>query len=153
MINLMSSPRSLTSKPERMRQPIEVLAMYLELARASAKRQRPLVSARFLVLSMSMACQMGLERIARYCRTLILEQNPHHLVRNWLPSDGSDAENLLSLTQQLKRRYPLERAEQLLSQLNICVEDESHLFADHEEYAAHVLGETPQSIAAKLDRE
>ena len=63
-----------------MSRPVDVLGLYLHLARASLQRRRPHVSDRLLVIAGAVAAQMQLPKIAAYCRYKILKHNPRHLV-------------------------------------------------------------------------
>ena len=120
---------------------IDVLASYLHLARASQLRQRPHVRDRLLVLAGVAAARLSLARIAAYCRHLVLQHNPRHLLGRWATVDEAlQQEDFLSLLRTLQRRYPWERAEQMLARLGIERGHERDAYYTDEEYAAALLG-------------
>jgi hypothetical protein len=124
-----------------MTRPIEVLGMYLHLARASKIRQRPHVTDRLMLLAGVAAVRMHLPRIAAYCRWSILQHNPHHAVSRWNSLElAIEEEEFLSLLRQLQRRFPLERVEQMLDSLGIHTAGERQAYYTDEEYAASILG-------------
>src|SRR5262245_51957759 len=102
-----------------MRQPIDVLASYLRLARAAKLRKQPLVRDRVLLLAGVIAAQIDLAPIAAACREQILTHNPRHLVNRWRTiGEALDGEeDFQSLVSQLSTRYGPERVEQLVHQL------------------------------------
>ena len=135
-----------------MSSPVEQLGMYLHLARASQQRQRPLVRDRLLVLAGAIAVEMGLNGIAAYCRQQILDHNPRHFVGHWpslqlaLPD-----EEFQSHRRQLLRRFPQEKVEQMLDSLGIQMAREREVYFSDYEYAAAILGTTPQALDALFD--
>lgn len=124
-----------------MRRPIEVLGIYLHLVRASGHRRRPHVRDRLLLVSAEMAERQKLPRIAALCRHQILQHNAHHLIGHW-PTVGEALQQpeFQQLLRQVRRRYPLERAEQLLVMLGIELGQERETYFSDEEYAAGLLG-------------
>jgi rare lipoprotein A (peptidoglycan hydrolase) len=121
--------------------------MYLHLARASELRRRPQVRDRLLVVSAAAAQRIGLTRIAAYCRYRVLESNPHHLIRRWDTIETAlDEPDFLHFLKQLQRRYPQERAEQMLSDLEIEMGRERETYFTDEEYAASLLSVTPEKL-------
>ncbi len=132
-----------------MEDPGHYLAVYLHLARASGQRRRPHVRDRLLVLASVIAQQMKLTAIARYCRQEVLRHNAQHLIRRWETVDEAMAtEDFVCFLQQLRRRYPPERVEQMLATLEIDLAGERESYYSDYEYAAALLGTTP----AALDR-
>src|SRR4249920_3246481 len=103
-----------------MRQPIEVLADYLNLARAAAQRRQPLVKDRALLLAGVIAAQIDLAPIAAACRNAVLRHNRRHLVGRW-PTIGEalEEEDFQTLVSQLSTRYGPERVERMIEQLQI----------------------------------
>lgn len=124
-----------------MSDPIDLLALYLHLARNAGKRLRMQDRDRLLVISGFIAASMGLARIAAYCRKLILENNPGHMVRRWPDFEtairDSDFQHFLK---QIQRRFPQEKAEVMLANLGIDRANERELYIDDEEYAADIIG-------------
>ncbi|MHB8970981.1 MAG: hypothetical protein ACYC3X_11200 [Pirellulaceae bacterium] len=130
-----------------MSDPGQLLSTYLHLAAASQRRRRPHVRDRFLLLAGVVAIEMQLDPVAAYCRKLVLQHNPQHLVRRWSSlRQAVDDEEFLCFLKQLRRRYPQEKAEQLLQSLDIDVESERRAYYSDYEYAAALLGTTPAAL-------
>jgi len=126
---------------------IDALATYLHLVRASERRRRPLVRDRLLVIASARAARLGLPYIAAYCRHLILMHNPHHFVSHWATiTQAVFDEDFLHFLGRLERRYPLEKAEKMLDSLGITLENERATYYDDTEYAAAILGQTPERL-------
>jgi hypothetical protein len=137
----------------RMADPGYLLSIYLHLAQASQRRRRPHVRDRLLVLVAAIAATVGLARLADYCRHLILEHNPHHLVGRW-PTvlEAMETEDFHAYLRQVQRRYPQEKAERMLDSLGIELGRERESYYSDYEYAAALLGTTPDEIDAQLDQ-
>jgi hypothetical protein len=130
-----------------MSKPIDLLGMYLHLARASELRRRPHIRDRLLVVAGTLAEQCHEPRIAEYCRHQVLQRNPRHLLRRWPTIAAAlEEDDFLHYLKQLQRRYPLEKAEQMLSNLNIEMAHERETYFNDEEYAAALLGVTPETL-------
>ncbi len=126
---------------------IHLLGLYLHLAQASKKRQRPFVRDRLLLLAGVTAVNAGLSTIAACCRDEILQNNPQHMIRRWVSMKDALADlNFRQLVQQNLRRYPLEKAEQMLTSLGIDMSHESASYYSEYEYAAALLGTTPDTL-------
>ena len=126
---------------------IHLLGLYLQLAQASKKRQRPFVRDRLLLLAGVTAVTAGLSTIAACCRDEILQNNPQHMIRRWVSMEDALADvNFRQLVQQNLRRYPLEKAEQMLTSLGIDMSHESESYYSEYEYAAALLGTTPDIL-------
>jgi len=125
-----------------MSQPIDLLAMFLHLARASRQRRRPLVSDRLLLLSGVIAARMELSDIADRCRRHILAHNPQHMVRRWETfAEALEDSDFLHLLKQVQRRYPQEKAERMLVELGLDISHERDVYYSDEEYAKTLIGE------------
>jgi len=131
-----------------------ILGLYLHLAQASLRRNRPHVRDRLLILSGIIAEQMKLNEVAAYCRHLVLEHNPNHLIRRW-DSIGAALQDsdFLYFVKQLWRRYPLEKAESMLNSLGIEMACERDAYYSDGEYAAALLGVTPKLLASRFGKE
>ena len=137
----------------RMSDPVDLLSIYLHLARASQLRRQPLVRSRLLFLSAAVAAQIDLPNISAFCRQEILDQNPGHLLRKWpTVEEGFDDEGYQSLLRQLARRYPREKGEQMMESLGLLRANERNTYDSAEEYAAALLGHTIESMRDELDR-
>lgn len=126
---------------------MNVLATYLHLARASQLRRRPMIYVRLLLMSAIAAHQLKLHRIAEACRDRILESNPNHMIRRW-PSiiDALDDPDFRHFLHSVERRYPAEKAERMLQELEILTANERDTYYSDEEYAASLLGMTSDSL-------
>jgi len=134
----------------QMMSPGNLLAMYLHLAAASHRRRRPHVRDRFLLLAAAAAAELGLSPVVAHCRKLVLEHNPRHLIGRWpTVQQALIDEEYLCFLRQLRRRYPQEKAEQLLQSLESDAENERRAYYSDYEYAAALLGTTTEA----LDRE
>ncbi len=124
-----------------MSEPIDLLAIYLHLAKSAWKRLQMPDRDRLLVISGFIAAKMKLVRIADHCRSLILQNNQGHMIRKWqsfsMAVDDTDFQHFLK---QLQRRFPQEKAETMLSNLGIDRANERQLYYNDEEYAAAVIG-------------
>ena len=123
------------------------LGLFLHLVRASELRQRPMVRDRLLVLAGVIATDMGLWQIAAYCRHRVLEHNGQHLLRRWPTMEAAiNSEEFQLFLTQLRRRYPLEKAERMLDSLGIDMGRERDAYYSDHEYAAALLGTTPDEL-------
>ena len=130
-----------------MSEPIEILGLYLHLAAASQRRQRPHVRDRMLVIAAMIAARMELPRISAYCRHKILLHNPQHLIGRWPQvEDAIEDSDFQHLLKSVQRRYPQEKAERLLANLGIERGRERDAYYSDEEYAAALLGSTPDEL-------
>jgi len=126
---------------------IEALGVYLHLAAASHRRNQPLVRSRLLVLCGVMAYWLGLDGVADHCRTLVLDQNQSHLLGRFADFDAALADDeFIALLRQLYRRYPREKAEQMLASLGIDPAGERATYYTDLEYAASLLGVSPAQL-------
>lgn len=123
--------------------PVELLGLYLHLARAAELRRQPLVRDRLLLLAGALtAGEEDLAPIAECCRERILRHNPGHMVARWPTlAAGLATEELSTLVAQLGTRYGPEQAEHLLSQLGIERGAERSAYFSDGEYLASLLGE------------
>jgi hypothetical protein len=132
---------------EFMSEPVDILGLYLHLAHASQRRNRPHARDRMLVLAGAVASRMRLHRISAYCRHKILEHNPHHVIGHWNTIDAAlEDPEFLYLLKSLQRRYPLEKAERLLDSLGIERGHERDAYFSDEEYAGALLGCTTDTL-------
>ena len=126
-----------------MTEPIDLLGIYLHLARASELRRRLHVRDRLLVLAAVTAARIHMPRVSLLCRHRILEHNPNHAVRRWDSlEEALDDSDFLHLLRTIQRRYPLEKAERMMESLAIERGNERDTYYTDEEYAASLLGTT-----------
>ena len=135
-----------------MSEPIDILATYLHLADRHGKRRFMADRDRFLVISAVIAQKMRMYRVAAYCRYLILQHNPGHMLRRWttvkLALDDSD---FLHFLKQIQRRFPQERAENMLVEMDFERANERAAYYTDEEYAAALLGIDLKWLHANFD--
>lgn len=129
----------------------ELLGIYLHLARASEVRKRPLVRDKLLVLAGVVAAERGLRPLAAYCRRRVLASNQNHLVGRYPTlSDALTDERFRRFVSRLRTHYSRERSEYMLSSLGIDLARERAAYFDDYEYAAALLGTTPDALEAEL---
>jgi hypothetical protein len=123
------------------------LGLYLHLARASESRRQLLVRDRLLVIAAALAVTEQLPVIAAYCRWKILDHNPGHLVRRWQTMAAAVEDDAFqTFLKQMRRRYPREKAEQMLDALGLDMARERETYYSDYEYAAALLGEAPRDL-------
>ena len=94
------------------------------------------------------AARAGLPRIAAYCRQHVLEHNPRHLIRRWpTVADALRDGEFQHFLAHLEKRYSPEASEELLRKLSIDLAHERETYFTDEEYAASLLGTTPEKLA------
>jgi len=104
-------------------------------------RRRPLVRDRLLVIAAALAVDTRLPRIAALCRAKILEHNPGHMFRKWEAVEAAtENPDFQTYLKQLVRRFPPEKAEQMLQSLQIEIAGERDAYYNDEEYAASIWG-------------
>lgn len=127
--------------------PIDLLGVYLHLARASELRRRPHVRDRLLIIAGTIAARMHLPRVSAYCRHRVLQHNPHHLIGHWESCEEAlEDPDFLVFLRQLQRRYPQEKAERMLSSLGIEMARERAVYYSDEEYAVSLLGADTETL-------
>jgi hypothetical protein len=134
-----------------MRQPIDVLADYLYLARAAGLRRQPLVRDRALVLAAVIAAQIDLAPVAGACRDEILGHNRRHIVGRWPTIAAAlEEEDFQTLVNQLSRRYGPERVERMVEQLQIGHQIERADFSSDGDFAAALLGKSWDDLVERF---
>lgn len=124
-----------------MTEPVDLIAMYVHLARVSGIRGRPYVQDRLLLCAAIIASLAELPKTAAHCRKRILRHNPQHwLGRFPTVTDAIADDDSLGLIRQAQRRYPPERAEQLYATLGLNLEDERCRHVSSGAFLAAALG-------------
>ena len=119
---------------------IELLGMYLHLARASKIRQQFHIRDKLLIIAGMISVHLQLPIVAAYCRYQVLTHNAQHLVRRWQDFEQAlQQEEFHSLLKQIQRRFPQEKAERMLVTLGIEMGQEWETYYSAEEYAASLL--------------
>ena len=133
---------------------IKLLGLYLHLAKAAGIRQQLHVRDKLLIIAGIIAVRLELLTVAACCRHEVLSHNKQHLIGRWqdlstaLPEDDFD-----SFLKQLQRRFPQEKAEQMLVTLGIEMGQEWETYYSAEEYAASVLNTTVDQLQEIYQRE
>jgi hypothetical protein len=125
----------------------EPLGIYLHLAMANERRLRRLERDKMLVLAGVTAAEQGLTTIAAHCRQKIIAHNAGHLVSQYATlSAALEDERFQNYLRQLRRSYPREKVEHLLLALGIEIAGERQTYYTDYEYAASLLGTTPDAL-------
>jgi hypothetical protein len=134
-----------------MADPVDLLANYLHLARASGLRRRPHVRDRLLVLAAVEATRAGLPRIAAYCRQDVLDHNPRHLLQRWLTvADALRDQEFQHFLVHLEKRYSPAAADKMMANLSIDRARERETYYSDEEYAAALLGSSLEQLSIRF---
>ena len=133
---------------------VKLLGLYLHLAQAAGIRQQLHVRDKLFIIAGMIAVRLELPTVAAFCRHEVLSHNQQHLIGRWhdlstaLPEDDFD-----SLLKQLQRRFPQEKAEQMLVTLGIEMGQEWETYYSTEEYAASLLNTTVDQLQELYLRE
>lgn len=124
-----------------------MMVVCLHLARAAEARRQMAERDRLLVLGGVAASHLGLNLAAAACRRRILAANPGHILgRHASFAAALGDESFQSLLKQIRRSYPPEKLEHMLAALEIDPANERALYADLAEYAAALMGFTPETL-------
>ena len=128
------------------------LGLYLHLALASERKRQMLDRDKLLVLAGVYAAAAGIHPVAALCRHKVLEHNRHHLIGHWPTVQSAlEDEDFHMFIKQLDRRYPREKAELLLDELGIDLANERDTYLNEYEYAADLLGTTPDELDERFN--
>jgi len=96
------------------------MLMFVRLAMLSHRKKQIIGRDKFLLLAAVAASRSGWPEVADRCRLLMLESNPKHMLHRFdsVP-DALQSEDFQSLNKQVERFCSPERAELLLSELQI----------------------------------
>ncbi len=120
---------------------VQELALYLRLAQAFKNKMEMLNRDRALVLAGVCAAILEMKGIAAFCRKLILQNNHGHMMKRWPTfTDALQAEDFHVFLKQIRRRFPVERAEITLVELGYQCDIRPEDYNSDEEYAAAVMG-------------
>ena len=133
---------------------VELLGVYLHLAHAATVRQELHVRDKLLVIAGMIAVHLKLPTVAAYCRHAVLKHNSRHLIRRWQDlASALDQDDFQTLLKQLQRRYPREKAENMLTTLGIEMGKEWETYYSAEEYAASLLTTTTETLGRIYQQE
>jgi hypothetical protein len=97
---------------------------YANLAAIARERGQHAGANRFLVLAGIAACRAGLLDVAERCRSLVVADNPRHVVARYETlADALRDADFDPFRRSLERECPWERSEHVLSELGIDLED------------------------------
>ncbi len=127
------------------------LIIFLHLARAFELRRQPLDRDKMLVLAGAEAAELGLHPIGAVCGRKILENNTGHMLRYYRSFAHALADDDFQVyLRQVRRAFPREKAELLLQEFGIVLGNEQATYACDYEYAASLLGSTPEELECEL---
>src|SRR2546421_12671442 len=93
----------------------QLMAVYQELADLHDRRNLPQLRDRFLVLAADTAQRAGLTQEAERLRHLLLQLNPHHLLKAFVSfEEALRSPDVQSYLSDLRQSYPPDAAEHLL---------------------------------------
>ncbi len=119
---------------------IDELSVYLHLARALWRKKKMSDRDRVLILAAVTSELLRMPFISDYCRQLVLENNHGHMLRHWESvADALGDPDFLHFFKQVKRRFPLEKAESLLNEFGVDRANERSTYYSDAEYAAAIL--------------
>lgn len=98
----------------------ETLAAFLLLAKAEEQRLNMMDRDRLLVIAATIASERHLEPLAGYLRQLVLDHNAGHMLRKYQTLYEAMVDpDFQFFLKTIRRKYPIERVEQLLSEHGI----------------------------------
>lgn len=98
------------------------MLMYAQLAAIAARRSQLMGRDRFLVLTGMAATRAAWPDVADRCRRLIAENAPRHLITHYASfAEALRDDDFAPFARQTERFCPVERAEHLLSQMQVSV--------------------------------
>ena len=96
------------------------MLMFVRLAMLSHRKQQTIGRDKFLLLAAVSASRSGQPAVAERCRSLMLESNPKHMLHRFdSVGEALETDDFQSLCKQVERFCSPERAELLLSELQI----------------------------------
>lgn len=111
--------------------PEAAVDVFLHLANASSDERQYLQEGKFLMLAAYAAQHAGYSEIADRCRTKVLEQNPNHMLKSFpTMAQAVAAEHIIEYAEQLRKIYPLEKAEYLLAKFQAAGYRGQHEFGE-----------------------
>ena len=133
--------RTSLSKDKNMVNQLQELVLFIRLAQAFKKKLRMPDRDRALVLAGTYATMLEMRAVAEFCRRLILQNNQGHMLRKWPTFEDAVREpDFGTLLKQVRRRFPTEKAETLLEELDYQCDVRPTDHDSDAEYIAAVLG-------------
>ena len=120
---------------------VKELVLYLRLAQAFKQKLKMPDRDRALVLAGTCAAILDMKSIDDFCRKIILQNNHGHMIKRWSSfAEAIRMEDFGIFLKQLRRRFPVERAETFLLQMNYECDVVREDYECDEAYAAAVMG-------------
>lgn len=120
---------------------VKELVLYLRLAQAFKQKLRMPDRDRALVLAGTCAAILDMKSIDDFCRKIILQNNHGHMMKRWSSfAEAIRMEDFGIFLKQLRRRFPIERAETFLLQMKYECDVVREDYDSDEAYAAAVMG-------------
>ena len=121
-------------------EPRKELIPYLRLARASSDRLQMKQRDQALVMAGVCAAMLKIDRIAHFCRSLILQNNHGHMLKRYESfGDAIVDDNFVTYLRRLREKLDPEKARELLKQYAYVDAVRKSDYTDNESYAAAVL--------------
>jgi len=96
---------------------------------------------RALVLAGTCAAILDMKCIDDFCRKLILQNNHGHMMKRWSSfAEAIRQEDFGTFLKQIRRRFPIERAETVLSELSYECDVVREDYDSDEAFASAVMG-------------
>ena len=120
---------------------INELILYLRLAQAFKNKLQLSDRDRALILAATAATFLQLPEVAEFCRQLVLQRNPGHMMRKWESFAAALGDGDFGFfLKQVLRKMPVERAEVKLIELNYQCDVRAEDYETDMDYAAAVMG-------------
>lgn len=120
---------------------VKELVLYLRLAQAFKQKRRMPDRDRALVLAGTCAAILKMNSVDDFCRKIILQNNHGHMMKRWDSfAEAIHMEDFGIFVKQLRRRFPIERAENFLLQLKYVCDVVREDYDSDEAFAAAVMG-------------
>lgn len=120
---------------------VRELVLYLRLAQAFKNKLQMPDRDRALVLAGTCAAILEMKSIDNFCRKLILQNNHGHMMKRWESfAEAIHQEDFGIFIKQIRRKFPIERAETLLSEFSYSCDVVRESYPSDEAYASAVMG-------------
>ena len=117
------------------------LVLYLRLAQAFRERLQMPDRDRALVMAGTAASLVQMPMVGNFCRQLILQNNPGHMVRKWDTFEiALKDDDFHVFLKQLARRLPVERGETILKELRFKCDVRRTDYKTDVEFVVAVMG-------------
>lgn len=131
----------------------EEMILFLRLAQAFRNRMQMPDRDRALVMAGAYACLQELSPLAAFCRTVVLQNNPGHMLRKWpTMREAMEDPDFATFLKQVQRRFPIEKAESMLKSFGYQCDVREGDYQDPLAFAAAVMGVDAEWLLEHFDR-